>query len=461
MAIGRTCGRRAGQAVSARCVARRYAGGMADASDSRPGALSDLRVVEFAQALAVPYCGNLMSDMGANVVKVEPPRGDTYRLQNRTPTKHEGRDFAICNRAKRSLCLDLTHAESACVVEKLVANADVALVSLKASDVPRYGLDYETLNAYSPDLVYLENTPYGPAGPLGQDGGYDVVAMGLSGLSAVVASEERGAPRFVRPAFADVVTGMVSALGVVTAIRHRDRTGEGQRVQTSLFHTALGMISNMVHRFEDLDGAHMDAFEETLRNLRSEGAGFGEQQAAYRDHFGGWPEGNIYFRHYRTRDGFISVGCLSPRLNERFREATGLFDPRGSKEFDAGSAGGTRILELLTIEAEALFAGEDTEVWLDRLHDKGVPAARLNFPHEIFDDPQANANGYIAKLDHPVHGEIRLVTSPLKMDKTPVEPRGASPALGAHTDEVLAEVGFDTETVAQLRSSGIVGRYDE
>ena len=427
------------------------------------GALADLRVVEFAQALAVPYCGKLLADMGADVVKIEPPRGDTYRLQRRTHVKHEGRDFAICNRGKRSLCLDLTQPASADVVDKLVAEADVVRVSMKGADVPRYGLDYERLRKLRPNLVYLQNTPYGSEGPLALQGGYDVLAMGLSGMSAVLASpEDDGAtPRFVRPALADIVTGMLSALAVVTAIRHRDQTGEGQRVETSLFHTSLGLISNMFYRYEKIDGEHMDAFADVLANLREEGAGFDQQQSAFRDHFGGWPAGNIYFRHYRTRNGFLSVGCLSPRLNERFREATGLVDPRGIRGFDEASAEGVKALDLLTAESEALFAERTTEEWLAHLEEHSVPSARLNFPHEIFDDPQALANGYIESLEHPTLGTYQTVTSPIKMDGTPLSARGPSPALGAHTDAVLGEVGFSDAELRALREANVVGRYDE
>jgi crotonobetainyl-CoA:carnitine CoA-transferase CaiB-like acyl-CoA transferase len=176
------------------------------------GALHDVRVLEFAQALAVPSCGALLADMGADVVKIEPPRGDTYRLQNRAPVPGEGRDFAICNRGKRSLCLDLGRPESRDVVDRLVAGADVVLVSFKVTDLVRYGLDYERLRTVKPRLVYLENTPYGRHGPLGDEGGYDVVAMGLSGLSSVVATPLGDTPRFVRPAFADIGTGVYSAL---------------------------------------------------------------------------------------------------------------------------------------------------------------------------------------------------------------------------------------------------------
>ncbi len=427
------------------------------------GALADLRVVEFAQALAIPYCGKLLSDLGANVVKVEPPRGDTYRLQNRTHVKHEGRDFAINNRGKRSLCLDFTKPGSSDVIEALVREADVVLVSLKGSDVPRYGLDYESLRGIRPELVYLENSPYGSQGPLAKDGGYDVVAMGLSGMSALLClpDEDGDTPRFVRPALADIVTGMLSALGVVTAIRHRDHTGEGQRVETSLLHTSLGLISNMFYRFEQFEREPMDAFAGILAGLRAEGAGFADQQRAMQDHFGGWPVGNIYFRHYRTKDGFLSVGCLSPRLNERFREATGLLDPRGAKGFDEHTDSGKAAMQLLKSEAEALFAMRETEDWLATLRSHGVPCARMNFPHEIFDDPQARANGYIEDLEHPALGAYQAVSSPFKLEATPLRAQGPPPSLGAHTDEVLAEIGLDAERVKRLRETQVVGRYDE
>ena len=428
-----------------------------------PGALEDLRVVEFAQALAIPYCGKLLSDLGADVIKVEPPRGDTYRLQNRTHVKHEGRDFAINNRGKRSLCLDFTRPGSREVIEALVRAADVVLVSLKGSDVPRYGLDHDTLRAINPRIVHLENSPYGSRGPLAADGGYDVVAMGLSGMSALLCrpDETGDTPRFVRPALADIVTGMLSALGVVTAIRHRDRSGVGQRVETSLLHTSLGLISNMFYRFDRFEREPMEAFAEILADLRAEGAGFAEQQRAMQTHFGGWPVGNVYFRHYRTRDGFLSVGCLSPRLNQRFREATGLVDPRGARDFDEASEAGQAALRLLATEAEALFAERSTEDWLATLREHGVPCARLNFPHEIFDDPQARANGYIEDLEHPALGPYQAVSSPLKLETTPLRGQGPPPALGAHTDEVLAEVGLAADVVKRLREERVVGRYDE
>lgn len=427
------------------------------------GAMEDIRVVEFAQALAIPYCGKLLSDMGADVVKVEPPRGDTYRLQNRTPVRHEGKDFAIANRGKRSLCLDFAAPRAAMVIEALVREADVVLVSMKGSDLPRWGLDYETVRSYNDRIVFLENSPYGSRGDLAEMGGYDVVAMGLAGMSSLLADADPAgdAPVMVRPALADMVTGMLSCLAVVAAVRHRDRTGTGQRVETSLFHTSLGLLSNMFSRFEAYDREPMEAFAGTLADLRAEGAGFESQKRAMREAFAVDPPGNVYFRHYRTADGFVSVGCLTPVLNQKLRDVLGLEDPRRVAGFEAGSTQGRAALDDFMAEAESIFATRTTEDWLHTLREVGVPAAIVNFPHEIFDDPQARANDYIEDLEHPVHGAYQTVSSPLKMDATPLRHQGPSPAMGEHTDEVLIELGFAASTLQQLRAAGVVGRRNE
>ena len=436
---------------------------MVDTSPLAAGALADIRVVEFAQALAVPYCGKLLGDMGADVVKVEPPRGDTYRLQNRTAVKHEGKDFAIANRGKRSMCLDFSKPEAATVIEALAREADVVLVSMKGSDLPRYGLDYDTIRSYNDRIVFLQNSPYGSQGELAEMGGYDVVAMGLSGMSSLLAdADDSGdAPVMVRPALADMVTGMLSCLAVVTAIRHRDRTGEGQRVETSLFHTSLGLLSNMFYRYDAYDREPMAAFAETLADIRDTGAGFEEQKRAMREEFAVDPPGNIYFRHYRTRDGFISVGCLTPVLNQKLRDALGVEDPRRAEGFEAGTPEARVALDAFMAEAERIVAERTTADWLVTLRAVGVPCAIVNFPHEIFDDPQARANGYIEDLEHPVHGAYQAVSSPLKMDATPLRHHGPSPAMGEHTDDVLRELGFDESTVKSLREADVVGRYDE
>lgn len=427
------------------------------------GPLADVRVLEFAQVMAIPTCGALLADMGAEVIKVEPPYGDSFRLHLRTGVPGEGKGYAIFNRGKRGLCLDLTHDQARPVVERLVRSADVVLVSLKASDLPRYGLDYERLRSIRPQLIYLENTPYGPEGPYSRDGGYDVVVQGMSGTGAITSAPVEGAPRFVRPAYSDMGTGFLSALAVVAALRHRDRTGQGQRVHTSLLATAIALGANLLHRFEELDGPAWGELENGLRELRAEGAGFAEQQALYYRKLQVQGEGNVYFRHYRTRDGFVSVGCLSPALAERFRKATGVEDPRRRPDYDPEAPGARDALEAMVRETEKLFARYTTAEWIDRLRAAGVPCGPFNFPTEVFSDPQVRANDYLVALEHPALGRYETFAPPLRMEASTVEVRGPAPALDADTDAILGELGYAREEIDLLRREGAVGkrRYSE
>jgi len=421
------------------------------------GALEDVRVIELAQVLAVPTCGQLLADMGADVIKVEPPRGDSFRLYGRTPVRTEGRGYALFNRGKRSLCLDLTNAESRDVVARLVRSADVVLVSFKPSDLPRYGVDYATLRAIQPRLVYLENTPYGPEGPLRSDGGYDVVAQGLSGLGAITAASENGSPRFVRPAYIDMATGFLSALAVVAALRHRDRTGEGQRVETSLLSSAIALGGNVLHRFHDLDGVLHSEVGVELAAARARGAPFDEQQELYSRKLSVYTPGNIYFRHYRTKDSFLSVGCLSPALNARLRAVLAIEDPRSTAGFDETSPEGREAVAGFVTSAEQLFASRTTDEWLEALRRGGVPCGPFLFPHEVFDDPQVKANHYFVSVDHPSIGRYEGFAPPIRMEATPVREARPSPRLGEHTDEILSEVGLGPAEIAALRVRRVVG----
>lgn len=177
------------------------------------GALEGVRVVEFAQALAIPFAGLLLADMGADVVKVEPPAGDGIRYTMEPILPGESKGFTLVNRGKRSICLDVTRPESRPAVEALVRWADVAMMSMKPADLPRYGLSYEDFAAINPRIVFLEHVPLGKRGPFGGDPGYDVVVQAMSGTSVLTARERDGVPINIRPAFNDMGTGAFSALG--------------------------------------------------------------------------------------------------------------------------------------------------------------------------------------------------------------------------------------------------------
>ena len=329
------------------------------------------------------------------------------------------------------------------------------LVSLKPTDVPRYGLEEERLRAQRPDLVYVANPPLGPAGPHGHEGGYDVLVQGMSGLSFVTARTDAGVPVNVRPAYSDVGTGMLAALGVVAALRHRDRTGEGQRVETSLLATALLFGQTIVGRFPSMLGDATERFHAELAELRASGGTFEDERLLYRDRIAGG-EGvlRFYFRHYRTADGMISVGCLSTSLFDKFQAVTGLPDPRTDPTHKMATPG----FEALIAQAEALFAAEPTAVWLERFRAVGVPCARYNLPTEVLDDPQVVANHYAVELDHPTLGLHQVPAPAVRFDRTPSSARFAAPTLDQDTDAVLGELGFDASQVAGWRAAGVIGR---
>jgi glutaryl-CoA transferase len=418
------------------------------------GPLAGIRVVEFAQALAIPLCGMLLGDLGADVTKVEPPVGDQVRyLFGRGHS--DSPYFVAINRNKRSICLDLASADAGTIVAALVRDADVVLVSLKPTDVPRYGLDEDRLRAIRPDLVYLANPPLGPEGPHGHEGGYDVLVQAISGLSFVTARAVNDVPVNIRPAYNDVGTGALAALGVVAALRHRDLTGEGQRVETSLLATALLFGQTIVGRFPDLVGDTVERFHAEIAELRARGGSFEDERNLYRDRIAGG-EGvlRFYFRHYRTADAMVSVGCLSNALYDRFHAVTGLPDPRSNPAYRFATPG----FETLVTRAEEVFRETTTSEWLARFRAAGVPCARYNLPTEVLDDPQVVANHYAVDLDHPTLGHHQVPGPPIRFDRTPTSARVAAPTLDQDTDAVLAELGFSAEWIAAWRAGGVVGR---
>lgn len=428
---------------------------------NRPGALSGVKVLELAQALAVPFAGLLLADMGADVLKVEPPAGDGIRHTMEPIVPGESKGYTLVNRGKRSICLDITRPEARPVIERLVRWADVVLVSLKPADLPRYGITYENFRAIRQDTIYLEHAPLGKEGPFGGEPGYDVIVQGMSGTSVITARERGGVPMNIRPAYNDTGTGCLSALAVVAALRHRDLTGEGQRVQTSLLGTAVALGHQLISRFAITDDPIEPGYREDIAAARAAGAPFEHQREIWEHHYMRGGYANIYFRHYRTKDGFVSVGCLSPGLNARFRAVTGIHDPRTEPGFEIGTPEGYDRLTLLVRQAEDIFAARTSAEWLRDLRAGGVPCGPLNFPPDVMRDEHLLANGFIVEMEHPLFGTYHTFGPPIVMDATPTAIQGPPPLFDEHTDDVLADLGFSPTAVERLRADGVVGRSDE
>ncbi|MGE3422264.1 MAG: CaiB/BaiF CoA transferase family protein [Dehalococcoidia bacterium] len=422
----------------------------------RPGPLAGITVLEFAQVIAIPMCGAALADMGATVIKIEPPTGDSSRSNLSPILPTESKSFAVFNRGKRSVCLDIAHPRARPALEALVRKADIVLISFKPPDIERYGLDYETLANLNPGLIYLEHVPLGPKGPYAGMGGYDVIVQGLSGIGAITAAPGE-APRNINPAYADHATGFISALAVVAALRHRDQTGEGQRVETSLLSTAIALGGNLLNWFGATDPDVWESFQAQLAEARKAGANFADQQQLYLRSARAGAFANIYFRHFRTSDGIVSVGALSQPLIRRFRSITRIKDPREDPEFELGTPEAFARLTELVNEVEALFRSQTTAHWIKTFSDAGIPVGPFLFPTEIFEEPQIVENGYVVEIEHPLFGPYKTFAPPLRMDATPVKVRGASPLLDADTDDVLAGLGFSPEGIAELRRAGAIG----
>ncbi len=424
---------------------------------TRPGALAGIRVLEIAQALAIPFAGELLADMGADVVKVEPPSGDGIRHTMEPILPGESKGYTLMNRGKRTICLDVTREEARPVLERLASWADIVLVSMKPADLPRYRITYDDFRAWNERIIYLEHVPLGHHGPFGGDPGYDVVVQAISGLSVTTARERDGVPINIRPAFNDMGTGAFSALGVVAALRHRDLTGKGQRVETSLLGTAMALGNQLISWFGVTDAARDETFKPEMAALRNGGAGFAEQRQLWEDTYVRGAFANIYFRVYRTADGFVAVGCLSPQLNARFRKVTGIHDPRTEPGFELGTPEARKRLAALVTELETLFASKPNAHWLETLKAGGVPCGPLNFPPEAMFDPQLTENGFVVEVEHPLFGPYRTFGPPIKFDETPTAIRSSAPLLDEHTDAVLTELGFEPDAIAELRASGTAG----
>lgn len=413
--------------------------------------LAGIKVVEFAQNIAIPQCGRILAGMGADVVKVEPPSGDAMRGGSHF-AEGEAPAYALINTGKRSIALDLGSPQARPVIDGLFRWADVALTAFKQSDLPRYGIDWDHARAVNPRLIHLTHTPFGPNGPDADQGGYDVLVQALSGMGFTMNRSENGVPLATRPAVNDCGTGIAGALGVVAALRHRDQTGEGQRVDVSLLATALNLSMPTAAQFtgEHAPGYYTEG-EQQLRDRRDNGADFDDLRDDYETNtMTGQRNFRLYFRHYGTADGLITVAGLSRGLRAKFHEATGITRPAGgltlaSPEFQA-----------ILAEAEALFASNTTAHWLSVLREHGYPCGRYNLPFEGLNDPQVRANWFVNDLEHPVIGNYTVPGMPMQFSATPVDIAAPSPRFAVHTTDVLREIGLPNDEIERLIQSETV-----
>ena len=421
------------------------------------GALEGIRVLEFTEIIAGPYGGMLLADMGADVIKIEPPWGDPWR--HAFPIEPgESKTFMSLNRGKRSLTLDLTKQEGRDVVHRLVVDSDVVIINYRPDVSYNLSIDYETLSAINPRLVYCDNTAFGRNGPHSQRPGYDIIAQALTGLMASEDKIDDGVPQQVNSTpVADFSTALAIAWAVCAGLFHRERSGKGQKIETTLLGSALAVQPWRFMEVERTDTASRAEFFETLTIMKDAGVPYEDTHGYYRQHFDA-ARGRTkhpYYRTYQAADGVLAVGCLSDPLRKRMADVLGLRDIRFEPDYDIYSEETREFNIRLNSQAEDIFRQRTVAEWLRILDEARVPAGPVRFVEELVDDEQVVSNGLVVELEHSVVGKVKMVGPMLKMSETPLEPTQPSPALGQHTEDVLLQHGYTTAQLEQLRELGV------
>ncbi|MCK9486414.1 MAG: CoA transferase [Dehalococcoidia bacterium] len=419
------------------------------------GPLNGIRILEFTQIIAGPLGCQLLADLGAEIIKIEPPEGEPWRLNQQFIPK-ESKVFMGLNRGKKSLAIDMAQPKAQEAIHRLVKDVDVVVINYRPDVAARLGIDYETLCAIRPDVIYMDNTAFGREGEWANRPGYDIAVQAASGLIAAVGKvDERGTP-LVGPAHADTTTAYAIAAGVSAALYHRALTGEGQKVETSLLINALTIQMTAFADVPAADAEQRAGFQAALALARETGMPYAqfleERQAILRRQAGG----NVYYRCFLTRDGAIAMGALSTGLRSKVRATLGFEHNRDEPDYNALDPEQVKVDEAVREHVEALFLTKTSAEWEAILTKGGVPVAPITFIQELIDHPQVVANGYAVELDHEMAGPVRMQAPPWKMSKTPPAPQGPSPVLGRHSDEVLASAGYSSEEIASMRAEGVI-----
>ncbi|MGT2470426.1 CaiB/BaiF CoA transferase family protein [Paraburkholderia terrae] len=405
------------------------------------GALSHIRVLDLTRVLAGPWCAQTLADFGADVIKVERPgAGDDTRHWGppylKTPEGADTREAAYylaANRNKRSVTVDIATPEGQQIVRELAAQSDVVLENYKVGQLKKYGLDYESLKAVKADIVYCSVTGFGQTGPYAQRAGYDFIVQGIGGFMSITGERDGqpgGGPQKAGVAIADLMTGMYSTVAVLTALAHRDRTGEGQYIDMALLDVQVAMLANMNSNF-----------------LAS-----GKPPARW----GNAHPNIVPYQTFQTSDSWIIVAVGNDGQFRKFVEAGKRADLADDDRFATNPERVRNRETLVPILAEMVRTRSKHE-WIDALEAAGVPCGPINDLEEVFENEQVVARGMEVQLPHPSGGTVKLVRNPIRMSATPPEAQAHPPTLGEHTEAVLRDLlGYDDARIGALRGRSVI-----
>ncbi|MGU7779737.1 CaiB/BaiF CoA transferase family protein [Burkholderia sp. PU8-34] len=401
------------------------------------GALSHIRVLDLTRVLAGPWCAQTLADFGADVIKVERPGagddtrhwGPPYLKDASGADTAEAAYYLAANRNKRSVTVDIATPEGQRIIRELAAQSDVVLENYKVGQLKKYGLDYESLRAVKPDLVYCSVTGFGQTGPYAHRAGYDFIIQGIGGFMSITGERDGqpgGGPQKAGVAIADLATGLYSTIAVLAALAHRDRTGVGQHIDMALLDVQVALLANMNTNF------------------------LASGQSPVR--WGNAHPNIVPYQTFQTTDGWIIVAVGNDGQFRKFVEAGGRPELADDERFATNPARVRHRDTLVPILAE-MVKTRGKDAWIDALEAAGVPCGPINELDEVFDNEQVVARGMKVELPHPCGADVKLVRNPIRMSETPPEARSAPPLLGAQTGDVLRELlGYDDAQISALKA---------
>ena len=405
------------------------------------GALSHIRVLDLSRVLAGPWCAQNLADLGADVIKVERPKAgdDTRHWGPPFARDAQGKDtaetayFIAINRNKQSITVDISQPEGQDIIRKLAAQSDVVIENYKVGQLKKFGLDYDSLKQVKPDLIYCSITGFGQTGPYARRPGYDFIVQGMGGFMSVTGEAEDfpdASPQKAGVAIADIFTGMYASTAILAAVVHRDRTGEGQYIDMALLDTQIAVMANVA-------SAYLCSDEIPLR--------WGNASPAI-----------VPYQTLPTADGWIIVASGN---NDQFRDFVSAGGQAHLADNPLYSANPLRVKhrkQLIPL-LEMMTRQKTKAEWITLLEQAGVPCGPINNLKEVFENEQVQAREIELQVPHPTAGKMKLVASPMRLSKTPVEVRMPPPTLGQHTAEILRDrLQLDSEAVDQLRQKGII-----
>ncbi|MBP8306762.1 MAG: CoA transferase [Burkholderiaceae bacterium] len=405
------------------------------------GALSHIRVLDLSRVFAGPWAGQMLADLGAEVIKVERPgEGDDSRRLGppflRDDEGHATREsgfFLSANRNKRSITVDLSKPEGQQIIRALARDCDVLIENYKVGDLARHGLDSATLRAENPRLVYCSITGFGQTGPYAQRPGYDSIFQGMGGLMAITGhpdAEPGGGPQKVGLIVSDLMAGMYASVAILAALEHRDAvSGEGQTIDLALLDAQVAALSHAAM-------GHLVSGEPLARWGTTSPTAAPSQM-------------------YRCADGPIMLVVGNNAQFTRLAQAMGLGQLVQDPRF-AANAERVRHRAELNAQLEPVFASRPRQHWIELFAQTGIPCGPVNELPQVFEDPQVQARGMVVHQPHPRRKAMPMLANPIRLSDTPIQYRRIPPALGEHTDEVLEAHGFDSAARESLRSKGVI-----